>query len=602
MTKFRNWFWKYPEWLLFGQESILVNLTRLYRNGAPFTVAFVLLLLMAGLFFLITGRTNVIVYSKNNMLIEGVVVGVNPADNKSLVQLDKISPLTSDSNKKRLEKDLIELIYESLIRVDQKGEVQEVLAGHLEVEKGKRYRFKLKDELYWHDGNPITVDDVIATFELLKQLEGSPTTSTMYSKVAVQMNIKRIEDDPKAFEFEVKGNNVIPGLFEALSFKILPAHLLKDVTVNNINLVDPYINRFPVGSGPYKFLAKTDDYLDLTVNPNYHEEIPKIERIRFKFFPTEQSALDAIKTGQIHTLVTYAYSNIDEIVQNSNLAVVKSNALYNQYLAIYFNLGENANTILKDVKVRQAISYAIDKQKLINTVLKGYGKPAYGPIPPISFAYVSQYDHLLDLNKAKELLDSSGWKVEDGSNIRFKNGVKLVFNLYLLDNVERILLGENIKSQLADIGVEIQINPYDSSNLRDILTIKNFDTLLYRTQTIIDPDRYQLFHSSQINDTGLNFSSWSSTETTGKIVDRVIKQVPQSDDDLDTARRVIDIEERKKLYKDFQRLMANDVPVVYLLYPEEAYIYNKRLSSVVLDDLNSIEQRFIKISMWRLNQ
>ena len=151
------------------------------------------------------------------------------------------------------------------------------------------------------------------------------------------------------------------------------------------------------------------------------------------------------------------------------------------------------------------------------------------------------------------------------------------------------------------VGIEVDVQAFSSTNLRDILSIHNFDAILYGTQTFIDPDRYELFDSSQINAPGLNFSSWASTETTGKIVDHKAQQVPQSDDDLETARRIIDVEERKKFYKDFQRLVETEVPVIFLYYPEDAYIYNKRLSNVVLTDLDTINQRFIDISQWRLN-
>lgn len=600
MIKLRNWFWNYPEWLFFGRRSVVAFFGAIYRAGAPFTTAIVLIILTAGAFALILDNSETVLMVSNKTLVEGIVVGIDP-DTNQLVQLSKISPLTSSSNKGRLEKDLIELLYEGLIHVGQNGEVKPVLASYGETEKGKKYRFKLKENIYWHDGTEITVDDVVATFELLKKLDANPATSTIYSKAAVQMNLNKIENDPKAFEFEVKGNTVIPGLFEALSFKILPAHLLGDVTPENVDLQDPIINRFPIGSGPYKFKSKTNDSLEVDLFDKYHGDKPTIETIKFKFFATEQMALEAIQTGQIHTLVSHSVPILSELQGYDNLDIAKTNVFYNQYYAMYFNFGENANSILKDIKVRQAIAYAINKQAIVDDVLKGYGLPADGPIPPISFAYTDQYNRVFDTAKAMELLDSAGWKLEPGFTFRTKEGVKLVFKLFVLDNQERLELADKIKTQLAVVGIEVDVEAFNSSNLRDILTIHNFDAILYGTQTFIDPDRYELFHSSQITAPGLNFSSWASSETTGKIIEHKAQQIPQSDDDLETARRIVDVEVRTKFYKDFQRLVSTEVPVIFLYYPADAYIYNKRLSNVTLTNLNSINQRFIDIKDWRLN-
>jgi peptide/nickel transport system substrate-binding protein len=601
INKLRNWFWNYPEIFFFGDRSMVAELVRTYKAGVPFTTSFLLIGVIVGFFYITLSNGKAFLVTGHKTLIEGVVVGTDVNTGK-LNQISKINPLTSDSNKTRLEKDLIELMYESLIRVDQNGVPEGVLAGYLEIEKGRKYQFKLKDNLYWHDGKAITADDVVATFKLLQQLDANPNTSTMYSKAAVQMDIEKQQSDPKSFVFVAKGSNLIPGFFEAISFKIMPAHLLKDVTPENINSPDPIINRNPVGSGPYKFFAKSEDSLDLVVFDEYHNNKPSIPKIKFKFFPTEDSAIEALRTGQIHTLVGVSVAGLDELQKNSNIAVTKSNVLYNQYWGIYFNLGDNSNPALKDVKVRTAISYAIDKENIVNNVMKGYAAIANGPIPPNSFAYSSQYNHAFNPELAVKTLDESGWKVVDDSGIRMKNGVKLEFKLFVLENADRDAVANSIKSDLAKIGVEVNISQQLPSDIRDVLVSRSFDAVLYGTQTFIDPDRYELFHSSQIKDPGLNISSWASSEMTGSLDPLTNKkiQIPESDDVLDIGRRIIDDTERKKKYKELQKLIMADSPVIFLYYPEEVYIYNKRVTKIVLSNLNSIEQRFVDIDKWSL--
>jgi len=599
IRKIRNWFWGYPEWLFFGDRSFFAFLKAIYKAGAPFTIGIVISLILGAGIYLVIQEARTLIYGGTDTLMEGVVVGIDPNNPTKMVQVDKISPLTSDSNKTSLEKDLIELIYQSLITVDQQGNVKPVMADVLEVEKGKKYRFKLESGLLWQDGQPVTVDDVIATFNLLKKLNTNPASSTIYSQAAVQMDINKVEGDPLSFEFVVKGDNVIPGLFEALSFKILPAHLIKDITPDNVNLPDPYINRFPVGTGPYKLANRTDEYMDLVANPTFHGGKPSIQTIRFKYFSNNDSALKAIETGQIHALVSSSYSDLNEIGSYTNLAIAKTDVTYTQYMAIYFNLGDNSNPTLMDATVRQAISYAINKQGLIDNVLGGYGVPAYGPIPPISFAYSPVYNHYFNVATAKSLLESAGWKETVAGGIRSKNATQLSFKLYILDNPDRIALANLIKQQLLEVGVDMQIVTENASDLKDILTIRNFDSILYGTETFVDPDRYELYDSSQISSTGLNFSSWSSSDKTETIVNHKVVNVPGSDHDLETARRIIDESDRQKLYKDFQRLMANDTPIIFLFYPQQAYFYSKRITNIDLSGVSSINDRFTNIDQWK---
>jgi ABC-type transport system substrate-binding protein len=127
-----------------------------------------------------------------------------------------------------------------------------------------------------------------------------------------------------------------------------------------------------------------------------------------------------------------------------------------------------------------------------------------------------------------------------------------------------------------------------------------YDMMIYGVQTLIDPDRYELFDSTQIAAPGLNLSCYTSIEKRTQVVNGTTEKVPAVDDDLDDARRIVDETARAKKYKDFQEIIGKEVPAVFLYYPQEFYLVNKRVANVTLTNITSIEQRFDNIANWRI--
>ncbi|KXK08390.1 MAG: Periplasmic oligopeptide-binding protein precursor [candidate division WS6 bacterium OLB21] len=266
----RDFLWSYPERLFIDKHSLYNQFRSTYHALRPLShylmVAFITFLVVT-----ITGsNVSAMLRINSDTLIEGVIVGLD--EQGDVQEISRINPLINSNI--QLERDIIELIYESLISVNQSGESTAALADYGELDKGRLYRFKLREGMLWSDGQPITTADVEATFNLLQQLEGDPTTSTLYSRAATKMEIIILDD----LTFEFKLNSVIPGFFEAISYKILPAHLLSDVNTDNIVTSDPLINRNPVGSGRYKINSVSDDTITLSQNPNYHGEHGSIKK------------------------------------------------------------------------------------------------------------------------------------------------------------------------------------------------------------------------------------------------------------------------------------------------------------------------------------
>lgn len=591
LYSFRDGLWAYPQVLFFGEESFLNSFNVYYLKTRPFSHVVSITLAILMVVGLIATDVKAFLRVDDKVFIEGVVVGVD--ERGELQEIHRINPLINTNV--QLEKDLNELIYESLVVVDQNNEVVPGLADFVTIVEGQKYQFKLKEGLYWQDGVPVTTEDVKRTFELVQDLEEDSRTSTLYSRAATKMQLKII--DARSFEIEL--NSVVPAFFEAISFKIMPAHLFGNLNPVNITTQDPLINRSPIGTGPYKLVSATNGNIELIQN-EYYRGNTQFERVRIELFADEESAVVALKSGQIHALTGVSLDSVRELSDLSQFEVKYSNIIYNQYWALYFNLGSNGKGIFKNKKVRQAISSAINKELIIESIL-GYGAEALGPIPVNSFAYTEQQTYEFNPKKAKLLLEEAGWTIGEGETVRSKGNKKLEMQLTVVDNPDRIKIAEVIKQDLADVGIEVEIV---AKSLQDIegqdVAPKLFDTLLFGVETFIDPDRYELFHSSQIEHPGLNISSYSSKEKVLAVIDNETKKIPISDDALDDARKIIDKDSRKMKYDLFLNSIAEDVPAIFLFHPIEVYIVNQRVNGIDLSNINSIEERFKEINNWKI--
>ncbi|WKZ27657.1 MAG: peptide ABC transporter substrate-binding protein [Candidatus Dojkabacteria bacterium] len=586
----RDFLWSYPERLFIDKHSLYNQFRSTYHALRPLShylmVAFITFLVVT-----ITGsNVSAMLRINSDTLIEGVIVGLD--EQGDVQEISRINPLINSNI--QLERDIIELIYESLISVNQSGESTAALADYGELDKGRLYRFKLREGMLWSDGQPITTADVEATFNLLQQLEGDPTTSTLYSRAATKMEIIILDD----LTFEFKLNSVIPGFFEAISYKILPAHLLSDVNTDNIVTSDPLINRNPVGSGRYKINSVSDDTITLSQNPNYHGEHGSIKKIVFRMYPDESSAVEALRGGQIHTLSGISTDSVRNLQSQQNIELIGSNIIYSQYWALFFNLNEEGPAAFDDVAVRRAISSAVNRDFVIDNLL-GYATEAIGPIPESSWAYTAVPTYRFDKSKASEILEDAGWRRPAGSEIREKDGKKLEFTLLLIENSDRVKIAQSIQKDLLDVGIRVNVVSKEKNRLvSENLVPRVFDMILYGVQTFIDPDRYELFHSSQIDHPGLNISSYASKNTVLTVQGGEQIRIPEVDDLLDDARRLVDESDRKKKYELFQRTIGSEVPAVFLFHPAEVYAVNKRVRGVSLERLNSLENRFDSIRDW----
>jgi peptide/nickel transport system substrate-binding protein len=608
----RNILWNYPDTLFFGDLSLVGHIRSWYNKTRPFSHFALSSVIFILLVSILTVNTNALLGINTNIYIEGVVVGLDE-NTGTLKGVERINPLIPSNT--QIEKDIGSLIYEELLRVNQNGEVEMVLLESFgEIKPGNSYRFKLRGDVYWHDGEKMTTEDVAETMNLLKRLQRSTETASNFSNVVTnQLDDIRIIDN-HTFELKLKSEDaVLPTILEAISFKILPAKYIKELNDISVFSHDIQLNKYPVGTGGFRFESSTRNSITLIRNDKYHGEMPRLKKIRFRLFPDEESAYSALATFNIHALGGISTDILNRSANLTNYHIFTSNVIYNRYWALYFNLNENGGLpMLQSQNVRKAINLAVNKEEIIGSI-SGMGEVAYGTIPRNSFAFADELAWP-EYNKesAIQLLAQDGWEMNTSTGIIEKDRVPLSFELILVDNPDRVRIAEVIQENLKEVGIEVnlKIEPLNVVVDKYILP-KQFDSLLYGQTTFIDPDRYELFHSSQrgnvlldgasgTENTGLNISGFKSLLQDSRIIDKELVKVAKADTLLEDGRQFLDKERRIDIYRQLQEILADEVPVVFLYNPIYPYIVNQRVKNVDINSIVHIEDRFRSISKWEI--
>lgn len=329
-----------------------------------------------------------------------------------------LNPIYGETND--VDRDLIELIFSGLMSYDNNGQIVKDLTDDYKIsEDGKTYEFKLKDNIFWHDGKPLTSEDVVFT---IKTIQNSDYKSPLRANW-IEVETEIISE--KSFRLKLKAP--YNAFLENCTLKIIPKHVWENILPENFNL--SFYNLQPVGSGPYKFkdLKQLDTgfikSINLKSNQNYYKKPPYVSDISFIFFEKKE---DLIKAANSKDIDGYSTSFL-----NDDLSFSKSfSARYfstPRYFAVFLN--EQKSEILSDKKIRQALNYATDKKAIVEILEAAYAKKynanvfqiAESPILPDFFGYKEPAKiYSIDIEKAKSLLDSAGFK-ENDKGFREKN-------------------------------------------------------------------------------------------------------------------------------------------------------------------------------------
>ena len=451
-----------------------------------------------------------------------------------------LNPLVADPASDPVAADIQRLVFEGLTRPGPDGLPMPALAESWAVdESGTVYTFTLRSGASWHDGAPVTVDDVLFTLRAVQgpAFAGDQNVAAFWRTVLVD----RVGERSVSFRLEAP----FAPFLRLTGFPILPAHLLRNVPPEQWE-VHPF-NRLPVGTGPYRLVELDEQRALLRANPRYFGATPFIETIELRFFRTEQEAFAALTRSEIQGLAFTGASALADV--NLPRGIVRRQALLDGYTALSFNLRDG---LLTDLGVRRALATALDKDALIASALAGKVMRLDTPILHGWWAETSDVSwYEPDVARAMAQLDALGY-VPGADGVRVRDGQPLVFPLLTDNSPVRRAVAEEIARQWSAIGVRIVIEPVEPPEMQRRLEAREFTIALHGWQRLgSDPDVFELWHSSQA-DRGRNYAG---------LADATIDEL------LASARKIYDIVDRAELYREFQERWVELAPGIILYQP-----------------------------------
>ncbi len=475
----------------------------------------------------------------------------------------------------QIDRDLTSLIFSGLTRFDDSGQLVPDLAERWEIgDGGKSYLFRLRKDVRWHDHTPFTADDVVFTVKAIQAdgFPGSSEVADLWRDVAVQ----QLDDFTVRFTLKAP----FASFLEYTTMGILPRHLYLD-TLGKALATNPY-NLKPIGTGPFRLTKISSEGITLEPAADYYGPAAHLSQLRFKFYPDYTTALAGLEKGEVDGMPYLDPQDVARFASSQQLQVY-STPDYLKYSVLFLN---TTSSLFKDKLLRQAVSYGINKDRIIQSVLNGQGLPGKGPISPSSWAYDPKLGgYEFDPRKAEALLDSAGWRDSNGDGIREKDGTQLSFVVLTNDNRKRIKVGELVAEDLRRIGFKAEVQAAGWTDLlRDFLAPRAFAAALAEEWLLTaDPDVYSLWHSSQIDNAGFNFSGLRNA---------------QIDTLLETARGAADKTQRQQLYSQFQALWADEAPAVVLYYPTFNWVVSRSIKNVRLGYMVDGSSRFRNVAEW----
>ncbi len=489
-----------------------------------------------------------------------------------------INPLYSSLN--QVDQDVSKLVYSGLVRIDNQQNIVPDLAESWQISNDqKKYLFVLRDNLYWHDGTPLKVEDVLFTFEAIKNPDFKSPLASNFSDVTVE-----IVDD-KTIKFELQ--EPYTPFLENLTVGILPEHLWRDVNPGNALLAD--YNLKPIGSGPYKLESLSKDKLGniksytLIANEDYYLKEPYIQEVIFKFYPDYNSGVEALSSRNVDGI-----SYLPKEMRN-NLRIRKDLNFHSlqlpQHTSLFFN--EKNNPALEQIEVRKALAHALNKQQIVEEAIETEGEVIDAPILPGFIGYnpkIATYDY--NLEKAKELLTEAGYEMPESTSTsyRIKDGEELAFIITTVNNSENSLAAQAIQKMWQEVGIKVNLNLIDSQSIKNqVIKNRDYEILLFGEIVGIDPDPYPFWHSSQTGENGLNLSNFVNKE---------------ADQVLEEARQITDPQKRHDKYVHFQNILNQYLPAIFLYTPKYIYPMSEQVKGFDTQNIVSPSDRFSNIINW----
>ncbi len=534
-------------------------------------------LLLRGLLavVVVTGLYSVIEISRNysitiptrgGTLVEGVV-GIPRFVNPALA-------LT------RADQDTTSLIYSGLLKIDTTGALIPDLAEAVEVSAdGRVYTITLARNLTFHDGHPLTARDAVYTIELLRD----PDLKSPLRGNWVDVTIETLGE----YEFTVTLPEPYAPFIENFTFGIMPHHIWHQIPIEQLPFSQ--YNTEPIGSGSFRLHRVQRDQNGLissyTLRPFIQgERRPNLSAIELRFFQNETQLEAAIRDRLVNSTAYLPNQSLANISEDYRVLALPLPRLF----GVFFN--QNRSSIIRDKSVREALTIAIDRDRLVEIALYGYGVPNSLPIILESPELESEdkpLDQAARLTEAEARLRSGGWrKTEAGIWEKRIDQVNEILGVTLKTGNSPFfeIVANLIAEDWRALGVEVQVEQYEQASLvQAVIRTRDFQTLLFGLDMNRSQDLFPFWYSSQRDDPGLNIAQYTNVT-----VDRL----------LERARTIQDDKERFLILTEIAETIASELPAIFLFAPSLTYVTHHNIDLELVGPIGRPSDRFMNVSDW----
>ncbi|MFC9541805.1 ABC transporter substrate-binding protein [Lysinibacillus sp. NPDC056959] len=453
-----------------------------------------------------------------------------------------LNPILEETN-------LDALLFRGLMRFDEHNNPVNDIAENVQISDDLlTYTITIKNDVKFHDGQVLTVDDVIFTIDSILDDQNASFLKSDFIHVKAMKKVnnstmKLILDEP------------FTPMLDKLTVPILPKHAFEGQDMRTTTF-----NQEPIGAGPYMF-AKWDRGTSLTLKafPTFFGTKASIEKVIFKFIPDSNVRALQLKSGEVD-IALLDPNQVDELSKVEHLKMYEVESA--DYRGILFNMKFN---LWQDVNVRKAMSFAVDREGIVKGILHGFGTEAYSPLQKHAYVNDSIEHYEYDLDKAKQLLEQSDWMLKD-DGFRYKDGKKLSFTITApATDTVRVNMANYVAEGYKVIGADVEVAALDWSNI----VIEDTEAFMVGWGSPYDADHhtYSLFHSgeSSLTSAGYNYGSYANAN-----VDKLLGE----------GRSTVNPNKRKEVYMALQKVLAEDPPFAYFAYVDAVYGINKNISGV----------------------
>jgi peptide/nickel transport system substrate-binding protein len=435
------------------------------------------------------------------------------------------------------------------MRFDEHNVPVNDIAQRIEISDDQMtYTISIQHDVTFHDGQALTVDDIIFTIEsILDDANGSYLKSDFIHVASMD----KINDTTMTIQLD----EPFTPMLDKLTVPILPKHAFEGLEMRTA----PF-NQQPIGAGPYMF-EQWDKGTSLTLKayPSFFGTKASIEKVIFKFIPDSNVRALQLKSGEVD-IALLDPNQVEELSKVEQLKMYEVESA--DYRGVLFNM---KYPIWQDVTIRKAVSYATDRAGIVKGILHGYGTEAYSPLQKHDFVNSTIEQYSYNVKKANELLEQVGWTLKD-DGFRYKDGQKLAFTITApITDTVRVNMANYVAEGYKAVGADVKVAALDWSNI----VIEETEAFMVGWGSPYDADHhtFSLFHSGESSHTsaGYNYGSYANAK-----VDALLEE----------GRTTVDPEKRKEVYMALQEELAQDPPFVYFAYVDAVYGINQQISGV----------------------